>query len=103
MKLELTDSAITYLNTIRKDNCIDLSIKTSSGCAGFVYSLELSPLEKSNYKFNDIPFYIPEDSIDGLNNCMIDFIKNGLTSKLEYVNPNVISQCGCGVSFNLNK
>ncbi len=98
--LFLTHNAKEYLNSIRKEKTIKFGIK-KSGCSGFAYVIDLTEKNNNDMIFNDIPFSIDESSYQGVNNCEIDYVKDGFSSKLVFNNPNVVNSCGCGESFNL--
>lgn len=100
--LSVTDNAKEYFNSIRNGKTIKLGIK-SSGCSGYSYVLDLIERKDNDLTFNHIPFSVEENALTALNQCEIDYQKNGFSSKVVFNNPNVVNSCGCGESFNLKK
>lgn len=100
--LSVTDTAKEYLNSIRNGKSIKLGIK-NSGCNGYAYVLDLIDKNDTDLVFNTIPFAVDESSFKGLNECEIDYQKDGFSSKIVFNNPNVVNSCGCGESFSLKK
>lgn len=100
--LSVTDNAKDYFNSIRNGQSIKLGIK-NSGCNGYAYVLDLIEKTDTDFIFNQIPFSVDASSFHGLNNCEIDYKKDGFSSKIVFNNPNVVNSCGCGESFSLKK
>ena len=98
--LSVTENAKEYLNSIRHGKSIKLGIKTA-GCNGYSYVIDLIEKNNEDFIFNDIPFAVDSNSFKGLNNCEIDYKKDGFSSKIVFNNPNVTHSCGCGESFSL--
>lgn len=98
--LSVTENAKEYLNNIRNGKSIKLGIK-NSGCTGYAYVLDLIEKKNEDLIFNEIPFSIDLESLVALNQCEIDYKKDGFSSKIVFNNPNVNHSCGCGESFNL--
>jgi iron-sulfur cluster assembly protein len=46
--------------------------------------------------------YIEKNSYPFLKGVRIDYVKQGLSSKLVFDNPNQTGLCGCGESFTVN-
>ncbi len=73
------------------------------GCSGFQYNFNLDE------EVNDDDFTIKEKkhivividsvSLDFLNGCSIDFVKNLGGTYFKISNPNATANCGCGNSF----
>ena len=72
----------------------------SGGCSGFQYI----------FKFDDVQLYSDENniiavtdeiSLQFLNECVIDFIKELGASYFKVSNPNAKANCGCGSSFSV--
>lgn len=98
--LSVTENAKEYLENIRHGKSVKLGVK-KSGCNGYAYILDLIEGKQEDIIFNDIPFSIDSDSFHALNQCEIDYKKDGFSSKIVFNNPNVSNSCGCGESFNL--
>jgi iron-sulfur cluster insertion protein len=105
----LTESALEKVkNLLDQQNQIDLIVRISvigGGCSGFSYSfgfdtelsdddINISPDE--NYKV-----IIDAISLQYLKDATVDYITEFADSKFVINNPNVVSSCGCGNSFNI--
>ncbi|OQM34389.1 HesB/IscA family protein [bacterium endosymbiont of Pedicinus badii] len=81
---------------------IEIVIK-KSGCAGLEYGIE-KMYSKTNalllYKKNKIKIFSQKKNLKILKGTKIDFIQDELNSSFKFYNPNAISICGCGESFN---
>lgn len=98
--LSVTENAKEYLNNVRNGKSVKLGIK-ASGCNGYAYVISLIDKKEEDFIFNDIPFAVDGESFKGLNQCEIDYQKDGFSSKIVFNNPNVTHSCGCGESFTL--
>ncbi|MDP3792232.1 MAG: iron-sulfur cluster assembly accessory protein [bacterium] len=74
------------------------------GCSGFQYGLqpEKIPTEGSDQVFesNGVKVIVDPISISYLKNAEIDFEENSTGGGFTIKNPNAVSTCGCGSSFN---
>ncbi|WP_225639434.1 iron-sulfur cluster assembly protein IscA [Candidatus Profftia sp. (ex Adelges kitamiensis)] len=80
-----------------------LGIK-NSGCSGMTYILELIDApNKYDVVFEDkgIKMIINSNILQYLDGTKLDFVKEGLKESFKFNNPNIISECGCGKSFNI--
>lgn len=83
---------------------IRLSVK-KTGCSGLSYVVDYVETPADN----DIVFSLSETilacidkaSYPYLKGMQVDYVKQGLTQKLVFVNPNQTGQCGCGESFTV--
>ncbi len=76
-----------------------------SGCSGYKYVLDTveTPAE------NDVTLtvgdglnvYIDRESLPMLKGMEVDYIKEGLNRTIQFRNPNVTGECGCGESFTV--
>lgn len=72
------------------------------GCSGFQYGMALENNIRENdltSEFDDVKVVVDEVSINYLRGASIDFIDNPSGSGFKIENPNVISSCGCGSSY----
>lgn len=74
-----------------------------TGCSGYAYTLEFADLPVEGYhkhfeKFTLFVDPLAEGYIDGIT---IDYIKQGLNERFEFINPNESGRCGCGESFTV--
>lgn len=96
---------LAYLEKDKALQGVRFSVKTT-GCFGLSYVIEnvksavtddiVMPL---NDHYN---LYIAKKSLPFLKGVTIDYVKDGLTSKLVFTNPNQTGECGCGESFTVN-
>lgn len=103
--VNVSKEAVKWFLGLKKenDNYLVLSLK-SSGCNGFKYDLHWED------KLNEKVEYVVEDK-DGLliaypdifkgnfEGTSIELNKEGLNTKVEFKNPNVKNECGCGESI----
>lgn len=108
-KITITESAKNHLKKMITGNvAIAMSIK-NTGCSGFQYIIDIVNSSETTfnkkpvslYSFEDIPFLISAEDIKYLNNLNIDYVKDGLNSRIIYNNPQASHLCGCGTSFSL--
>jgi iron-sulfur cluster assembly protein len=74
-----------------------------TGCSGYAYTLEFADLPVDGYhkhfeKFTLFVDPLAEGYLDGIT---IDYIKQGLNERFEFINPNESGRCGCGESFTV--
>lgn len=110
MSISLTNSAIERIKEIReKPNNHEKFLRigiSGGGCSGFQYLFDLD--EKSGA--DDIKIYeensqilakTDETSLQFLDGCEIDFVKELGASYFKVNNPNAKAKCGCGSSFSI--
>jgi iron-sulfur cluster assembly protein len=77
---------------------------TTSGCSGMAYVLEfVDELQNEDQVFEDfgVKVFIDPKSLVYLEGTELDFVKEGLNEGLQFRNPNVSAECGCGESFTV--
>ena len=82
---------------------IRVGVKTS-GCSGMAYVLEfVDELETEDQVFEDhgVKVIVDPKSLVYLDGTELDFVKEGLNEGLQFRNPNVAGECGCGESFTV--
>lgn len=74
-----------------------------SGCNGFSYVMDFvdEPTADTFIDADGYPVFINQDASVYLNGMTIDYVKQGLNEKFEFINPNEKNRCGCGESFNV--
>jgi len=75
---------------------------TGGGCHGYQYgmSLEESPGDDDMVKeFHGVKLVVDNLSMNYLNGASIDYIEDAMGSGFKIDNPNAVSSCGCGNSF----
>jgi iron-sulfur cluster assembly protein len=77
---------------------------TTSGCSGMAYVLEfVDELQPEDQVFEDhgVKVVIDPKSMVYLEGTELDFVREGLNQGLQFRNPNVSGECGCGESFTV--
>ena len=98
--IELTNSAVEYLDKVRQDDYVTLGVKGGS-CSGFQYVWDFKknwPDVNWSEPYNEVLVLDPmaEMFVAG---CTIDYVNELGGSYLKVVNPNATASCGCGESF----
>lgn len=106
MFLNVTDRAKSkfkeQLNERGRGVGIIIGVK-KTGCSGYAYTLDFADQPHSGIVVNCDTFVIIVDSeaepfLEGIT---IDYIKQGLNEKFDFINPNEKDRCGCGESFRV--
>lgn len=108
MLINITDAAVSHLQKMVKQRhakYFRLSVK-KSGCNGYRYHPEI--MQAANE--GDIHLQMPQGLLVAIDpTCVpivegmtVDYVSKGVgQSQLQFVNPNVQSECGCGESFSI--
>ncbi|MCC5791137.1 MAG: iron-sulfur cluster assembly accessory protein [Legionellaceae bacterium] len=82
-----------------------LSLK-KSGCSGLAYVLDsITAVPEHDIAVpltEQFWVYIDKASYPFIKGTEIDFVREGLNTRLIYKNPNQTGECGCGESFTVN-
>ncbi len=107
MAISVTEAAAQHVTrqlTARgRGEGIRIGVKTS-GCSGLAYVLEfVDEPTQSDQVFEDfgVKLFVDPKSLVYLDGTIVDFTKEGLNEGLEFRNPNVNGECGCGESFTV--
>ncbi len=107
MAISVTQAAAQHVTrqlTVRgRGEGIRIGVKTS-GCSGLAYVLEfVDEPTQDDQVFEDfgVKLYVDPKSLVYLDGTVVDFAKEGLNEGLEFRNPNVNGECGCGESFTV--
>ena len=107
MAVTLSESAARHVSNFiakrGKGFGIRLGVKTS-GCSGMAYVLEfVDELQPEDQVFEDhgVKVIIDPKSMLYLDGTELDFVREGLNEGLQFRNPNVSAECGCGESFTV--
>ena len=76
---------------------------SGGGCSGYQYGLALDNNirpEDSVTELDGIKLIVDEVSIKYLQGATVDYIEGMTSSGFKIINPNAISSCSCGQSFN---
>ena len=110
--IKVTDTAIEYLkkcmNMDDESVGIRLRIIDGKGCGGSEYDMDFVSVVPENddlLELSDgIKIYIPKQDVLKLFGTTIDYITDKLGNKrIQIINPNEASQCGCGMSVNFEE
>ena len=99
-----------YLKTKRDEKDLMLRIGVDAGgCAGFSYQFEFTTSEEIDddddlvLVHDDAKFVIDRISLKFLKGAKLDFVSDFIQRSFVVVdNPNIVSECGCNVSFAPN-
>lgn len=108
--LQFTDQAILHITkalTRHPQGGFRLSIK-KAGCTGYKYIPEIlagpKPGDEEFTTLQGLKVFIDPACVEAVRGTVVDLIKKGLgQNQLTFTNPNAVSQCGCGESFNLKE
>jgi iron-sulfur cluster assembly protein len=107
MRVNMTEAAKAHIQTQMqrrgKGVGIRVGIKTA-GCSGLAYILEFvdaATTEDQVFDQGAFNLYIDPKSLVYLDGTELDFVKEGLNEGLQFKNPNVKNECGCGESFHV--
>ena len=82
---------------------IRIGVRTS-GCSGMAYVLEfVDAVQPEDQVFEDhgVKVIIDPKSMVYLDGTELDYVREGLNEGLQFRNPNVSAECGCGESFTV--
>lgn len=103
--LNVTPAAIAHLKSAlakqQHATAIRLGVKTA-GCSGYAYVIDYATAptaEDECLECDGLPIVIDPLSGPLLSGTEVDLKVEGLNRTLRFVNPNVVSECGCGESF----
>ena len=107
MAITITENAAKQIqkNLDKRGQGLGLRLAVKpSGCSGFGYALEFvdQPLEDDHvFEGYGVKLFVDTESLTHLDGIEVDFVREGLNEGFVFDNPNVISECGCGKSFNV--
>jgi iron-sulfur cluster assembly protein len=107
MAISLTEPAAKHiknqLNARGKGEGIKVGVRTT-GCSGMAYVLEfVDEISQEDQMFEGFgaKIFIDPKSLVYIDGTQLDYVKDGLNEGLEFNNPNVTGECGCGESFQV--
>jgi len=107
--ITITEAADQQVSALCKDNdCYAVTIDVKSGgCGGFEYDWNIAQEEDLNEEYHIIEcgygvLAVHKEAQKYLTGSEVDYIKNVFNQHFELRNPNVASECGCGVSINFD-
>ena len=106
----ITDASVNRLNFLKKKrNETDLMLRiavSAGGCSGFQYEFEFSDpsdIEQDEdiiLKKNEAQFVVDKTSMKFIKGAKLDFVEDFIQTSFVLIdNPNIVSECGCNVSF----
>ena len=107
MAISVTESAAKHVSgqlaSRGHGEGIRIGVKTY-GCSGLAYVLEFVDQPESEdqvFEGFGIKLFVDPKSLVYLDGTVVDFAQEGLNQGLEFKNPNVNGECGCGESFTV--
>lgn len=102
--ITLTPAAALHIKkSLEEDGGAFFKIKLSpKGCSGFAYVMSSEPSVGTDcivYDCGGVKVAIPAQDEGRLGDVVVDWIRDGLSSRLSVENPRVENACGCGSSF----
>lgn len=108
--ITLTESAKKHIRKELSKNPKKTGFKLfleKSGCSGFMYETALVDAPDADDRVfeleAELKVLVPNKDLPVLYGTEIDFITVGLNSMLQFKNPNVTGECGCGESFSVTE
>ncbi len=110
MKINLTETAIREIKRLRTkygdpNMSLRLGVKPS-GCSGMSYTMAFEANAKSadaTFEFEGCTVLVDPLSLSIIDGLVLDFSEDLLGGGFRFNNPNAISSCGCGSSFNVGE
>lgn len=105
--VHLTDSAKHRFRQQIQQRGKGLGIRlgvTKTGCSGYAYQIEFADEWRSEDYLkivDDLYIWVTKEAYKYLDGMTVDFVKQGLNEKFEFINPNESGRCGCGESFTV--
>lgn len=104
--IQLTEQAVKAVKDFiaaegKGGNGLRISV-VGGGCSGFQYDLTLVDQQSENdevYTFGDLPVYVDKMSLLYLKGTTVDYVNDLRGAGFVFQNPNAVSSCGCGHSF----
>lgn len=106
MAIQLTQSAAAHISKMLEQHEASVGLRLGtrkSGCSGYVYVVDtVGSIGEDDTVFESrgITVVVDGASLPHLDGMTVDYVKDGLLSeRLEFINPNIRSSCGCGESI----
>jgi len=107
MAISMTETARQFIGKQLQDRGKGLGIRVgvkTAGCSGLSYVLEfVDEIDEDDQVFGqeDFKLIVDPKSFVYLDGLEMDFVKEGLNEGLQFNNPNMKNECGCGESFHV--
>eukprot|EP01084_Bolivina_argentea_P124716 220982_1 len=113
LPFKITDASckrINFLKEKRNENDLMLRVGVSSGgCSGFSYEFEFSnpsDIDEDDdiiFTKDKAQFVVDKTSLKFIKGAKLDFVEDFIQTSFVLIdNPNIVSECGCNVSFTPN-
>jgi len=106
-EITLTEAAAQAVqDMLAKRELTDYALRVfiqGGGCSGYQYGMALEGQPRDNdlrFDQHGIQVVVDDMSINYLRGAKIDFVDDVMGSGFKIDNPNAVSSCGCGHSFN---
>ncbi|MDP1615469.1 MAG: iron-sulfur cluster assembly accessory protein [Methylococcales bacterium] len=109
MLITLTENAAKHIQQQIAKRGKGLALRVGikkSGCSGFSYTFDYADEIKPDdqlFESHKTKIVVDRQSLPYLDGSQIDFVKEGLNSSFQFINPNIDSTCGCGDSFSIKE
>lgn len=106
--VQLTQAAMDYFKKeVAKNSALGLRLGVKkAGCSGYKYVVDFAKVvgehDEKFLQSNGLEVFIDHESLPALAGMTIDYVKEGLNSKVKFINPNEVASCGCGESFSVD-
>ena len=107
MSVHLTEDATRRISNYLKNKKGVLGIRLGvkkTGCSGFSFYIDYADKKLDNDEVlssDGIQIFIDRDSYKIAEGTTIDFVKNGFQESFKFTNSKILSECGCGESFQI--
>lgn len=107
MSITLSEKAAQRVKTFLASRGSGVGLRLgvrSTGCSGLAYVIDFADrIEPEDQVFEDrgVKLVVSPASMAYLDGAELDFVKEGLSERFRFNNPNVKDQCGCGESFSV--
>jgi iron-sulfur cluster assembly protein len=101
--IQITPAAIEQIKKQIGDRYLRLGVK-GSGCSGYTHVIQFDEMPKdkdTQLDIEGIRVIIDPKSILFLNGSTLEWKYSLIEQGFIFINPNVLSQCGCGKSFSV--
>jgi len=109
MSVSLTAKAAKHIQKMLAETAnghgVRLALKPA-GCSGFKYAVEVAKdiLETDQvFESQGVKIIVDKKNVVFIDGTEIDYIQEGLNSKLTFSNPQVEDSCGCGESVTFKE
>lgn len=106
--ITFTLAAIDHLRKKLQTEALAKGIRVSvkpSGCSGYKYVLDTVEIPGNDdvilHIGDGLDVFVDPQSLPMIKGMEVDYVKEGLNRSIQFRNPNVTGECGCGESFTV--